>query len=91
MASSIRPAFTVAITALAVVACASEQSGKPEFKRADSRELPSYLVPNIPVAAEAYWAPDSRHLTAQTKDPDAVPSARGGDGNLTYIFTDDGG
>ena len=90
MAFSIRSVFAIAISASVVAACASDQSGKPEFKRADSRELPSYVVPNIPVAAEAYWAPDSRHLIAQTKDPDAVPSARGGDGNLTYIFTDDG-
>lgn len=63
---------------------------KPEFRQADPRELPSYVIPNIPVAAEAYWAPDSRHLIAQTHDPDAVPSNRGGEGNLTYIFTDDG-
>ncbi len=56
----------------------------------DSRELPYYVIPNIPVAAEAYWAPDSRHLIAQTKDADAVPTGRGGKGNLTYIFTEDG-
>lgn len=60
------------------------------FERADPRELPSYVIPNIPLAAEAYWAPDSRHLIAQTKDADAVPTGRGGKGNLTYIFTDDG-
>jgi len=90
MTSSGRLVFGLATAALAAVACTPDQSGKPEFKKADSRELPSYMVPNIPVAAEAYWAPDSRHLIAQTKDSDAVPSARGGDGNLTYIFTDDG-
>ena len=67
------------------------QAAEPVFKRADSRELPSYVIPNIPVAAEAYWAPDSRHLIAQTHDADAIPSGRtGGEGNLTYIFTDDG-
>ena len=27
------------------------------------------MVPIKPDAAEAYWAPDSRHLIAQTKDP----------------------
>jgi len=70
--------------------CVTGQAGEPEFKRADPRELPSYVIPNIPVAAEAYWAPDSYHLIAQTKDPEAVPMERGGQGNLTYIFTDDG-
>jgi Tol biopolymer transport system component len=56
----------------------------------ESRELPSYMVPIGPDAAEAYWSPDSRHLIAQTKDPQAVPSSRGGPGNLTWIFSDDG-
>jgi Tol biopolymer transport system component len=53
-------------------------------------ELPSRMVPIKPNAAEAYWAPDSRHLIAQTNDPQAVPGARGGQGNLTWIFSDDG-
>jgi len=57
---------------------------------AQDQELPSYMIPDIPDAAEAYWAPDSRHLIAQTKDPDAVPSESGRHGNLTWIFTDDG-
>lgn len=53
-------------------------------------ELPSYMVPIVPNAAEAYWAPDSRHLIAQTNDALAPPGARGGLGNLTWIFSDDG-
>ena len=57
---------------------------------AAGEELPSYMIPGIPDAAEAYWAPDSRHLIAQTRDADALRSSRGGLGNLTYIFTDDG-
>ena len=61
-----------------------------EESESEGQELPSYVVPIEPAAAEAYWAPDSRHLIAQTRDPDAVPSSRGGDGSLTYIFTDDG-
>lgn len=56
----------------------------------EGQELPHFMVPIGPDAAEAYWAPDSRHLIAQTKDPDAVPSSRGGPGNLTWIFSDDG-
>lgn len=48
------------------------------------------MVP-IPVeAAEAYWAPDSRHLIAQTRDPQAVKSEQGRNGALTWIFSDDG-
>lgn len=61
-----------------------------EEAEAEGEELPSYVVPIEPAAAEAYWAPDSRHLIAQTRDPDAVPSTRRGAGSLTYIFTDDG-
>ncbi len=57
---------------------------------ADDRELPSQMIPGIPDAAEAYWAPDSYHLIAQTRDPDAVPTSRGGQGALTWIFTADG-
>lgn len=57
---------------------------------AEPAELPSYMVPIEQDAAEAYWSPDSRYLIAQTKDPDAVPSPRGGNGNLTWIFSDDG-
>lgn len=56
----------------------------------DPRELPFYMIPDIPDAAEAYWAPDSYHLIAQTRDPRAVPTARGGLGALTWIFTADG-
>jgi Tol biopolymer transport system component len=48
------------------------------------------MIPNIPDAAEAYWAPDSRHLIAQTKDPRAIPGPHGSAGSLTWIFTDDG-
>lgn len=62
----------------------------PPVPAADPRELPSFMVP-IPVdAAEAYWAPDSRHLIAQTRDPDAVKTLTGGNGALTWIFSDDG-
>lgn len=53
-------------------------------------DLPFYMVPGIPDAAEAYYAPDSRLLIAQTRDPRAVKTLRGGDGALTYLFNDDG-
>jgi len=34
-----------------------------------AQELPARVIPNIPEAAEAYFAPDSHHLIAQTRDP----------------------
>jgi len=53
-------------------------------------ELPSHMIPGIPDSAEAYYAPDSRLLIAQTRDPAAVKTLRGGDGALTHVFNDDG-
>ena len=56
-----------------------------------SKELPVRIIPNIPSAAEAYYAQDSFHLIAQTQDPDAQqPEGSRVGGALTYIFTDDG-
>jgi hypothetical protein len=56
-----------------------------------AEELPVRRIPNIPPAAEAYYAPDSYHLIAQTRDPDAQrPEPDGALRALTYIFTDDG-
>jgi hypothetical protein len=58
---------------------------------ATATELPTWKIPNIPKAAEAYYAPDSFHVIAQVQDPDAQkPGGRGGDGTLTYLFTDQG-
>jgi Tol biopolymer transport system component len=53
-------------------------------------ELPVRMIPNIPEAAEAYYAKDSRLLIAQTRDPDAVKTSMGTNGALTYVFADDG-
>lgn len=47
-------------------------------------------IPNIPDAAEVYFASDSYHMIGQTNDPAAIKSSYGGNGNLTYTFTDDG-
>jgi len=57
----------------------------------NSKELPVRLIPNIPPAGEAYYAPDDYHIIAQARDPDAQTAgdSRIG-GALTYIFTDDG-
>jgi len=53
-------------------------------------ELPSWQIPNIGEAAEAYYGPDSEHLIAQVKSPLAVKSPRGLSGFLTKTFKDDG-
>lgn len=53
-------------------------------------EMPSWLIPNLPIAAEAYFGPDSRHLIAQVASPKALKSPRGMMGFLTQTFTDEG-
>jgi Tol biopolymer transport system component len=57
-----------------------------------ANELPSRLIPNIPETAEAYYAPDSIHVIAQTQDPDALRAQndQSAGGALTWIFKDDG-
>lgn len=57
-----------------------------------SRELPHRKIPNIPETAEAYYAPDSIHVIAQTQDPKALRAKddRSAGGALTWIFKDDG-
>ncbi len=57
----------------------------------NSKELPVRKIPDIPPAAEAYYAPDGHHLIAQVRDPDAQQSGDKRIGSaLTYIFTEDG-
>jgi len=60
--------------------------------RVNDKELPIWLIPNMPESAEAYYGPDSYHIIAQTQDPDAVrpSSSRAAGGALTWITTDDG-
>ncbi|MCS6948297.1 MAG: DPP IV N-terminal domain-containing protein [Steroidobacteraceae bacterium] len=53
-------------------------------------ELPSWQIPNIGEAAEAYYGPDSTYLIAQVQSPLAIKSARGMAGFLTQTFTDAG-
>lgn len=53
-------------------------------------ESPSWQIPNIGDAAEAYYGPDGVHLIAQVKSPLAVKDARGMSGYLTKTFTDSG-
>jgi hypothetical protein len=70
-----------------VVSEAREDSADEDWA---SREPPVRKIPNIPQAAEAYYAPDSFHFIAQTQDDDAQHPEDGYGGALTYIYTDDG-
>lgn len=55
------------------------------------KELPVRRIPNVPENAEAYYAPDSLHVIAQTQDAAAQDPGDGrAGGALTYIFTDEG-
>ena len=74
-----------------MVSEASEWGDEAAPEYAADAELPVRQIPNIPEAAEAYYAPDSYHVIAQTQDPDATqPEGRASGGALTWIFTDDG-
>ncbi len=85
----------LSLSALLAVTNAMAQAGPdaqgPGNGPDSSKELPVRLIPDIPPAAEAYYAPDGYHFIAQAIDADAQS---GGDdrsaGALTYIFTDDG-
>jgi Tol biopolymer transport system component len=59
-------------------------------RRASPEELPTWRIPNLPPSAEAYYAPDSYHVIAQTQDADAVVAPGRKSGALTWIFSDDG-
>jgi TolB protein len=61
---------------------------KPQ--KASPQELPTWRIPNVPSSAEAYYAPDSYHVIAQTQDPDALIAPGRKSGALTWIFSDDG-
>ncbi len=61
---------------------------KPQ--KASPQELPTWRIPNVPSSAEAYYAPDSYHVIAQTQDPDALVAPGRKSGALTWIFSDDG-
>jgi Tol biopolymer transport system component len=61
---------------------------KPQ--KASPQELPVWRIPNLPSSAEAYYAPDSYHVIAQTQDPDALVMPGRRSGALTWIFSDDG-
>jgi TolB protein len=59
-------------------------------RKASPQELPTWRIPGVPPSAEAYYAPDSYHVIAQTQDADAVVAPGRKSGALTWIFADDG-
>lgn len=59
-------------------------------QKAHPDELPTWVIPNIPEAAEAYYAPDNLHVIAQTQDSLAARAEGRDSGALTYTFTDQG-
>ncbi|TFG85758.1 MAG: hypothetical protein E4H19_07885 [Chromatiales bacterium] len=71
---------------------AATQSAESAPASWEANELPSRIIPNIPETAEAYYAPDSIHVIAQTQDPDALRAQddQSAGGALTWIFKDDG-
>ena len=96
-ALSITALLTGVVFLGATMAAAQPAGGPPQAAEVPSEivwqndeMLPYYEIPNIPVSAEAYFAPDSYHLIAQTRDPDAVQGATGRHGNLTYTYTIEG-
>jgi len=69
----------------------SEASGEmPEAAMGEAKELPIRRIPNIPLNAEAYYAPNNTYVIAQTQDPDAQKAEGRSSGALTYTFTDTG-
>jgi TolB protein len=78
----------------ALAACASGASvsaGHPvQPPLAAETELPVRRIPNLPDAAEAYYAPDSLHVIAQVQDPQAQHPETRKSAALTYTFTDQG-
>lgn len=65
----------------------------PEGAQVSTREgeLPSWQIPNMGEAAEAYYGPDSVHLIAQVQNSKAMKGGRNDHaGFLTTTFTDAG-
>ena len=61
-----------------------------EVREEGPRKLPYYKIPNVPKAAEAYYANDNLHIIAQVQDPEAVRKNPTDGGALTWTFTDQG-
>jgi hypothetical protein len=82
------------IAGMAVAAAPAAAADAPAAAAAAAapagQELPVRKIPNIPESAEAYYAPDSFHVIAQTQDPAAQHIESRASGALTYTYTDIG-
>ncbi|MCL4720989.1 MAG: PD40 domain-containing protein [Gammaproteobacteria bacterium] len=66
-------------------------SGEPRTFKEGPRQLTVWQVPNVPQAAEPYYASDNRTLIAQVQDKAAIRAKEGASGGaLTWTFTDRG-
>lgn len=98
MSKNLNKVGAIAITAVMLAGCASSDmndgtsfgTGNPKIVIKNDEAFPYYDIPDIPVSAEAYFAPDSYHMIAQTNDARAVKSPFGTTGNLTYTYSIDG-
>jgi|TARA_Y100000310_G_scaffold253669_1_gene260566 WD40 repeat protein len=76
---------------IGITTCLTLAAGDSGDSTTNSRELPTYKIPNLLENGEAYYAPDGLYLIAQINDPDAQDPGRGKVGGaLTYTFTDRG-
>lgn len=88
--------LTTVLIVTALLAGCNEERGTDyslvDKKQRHEKELPTWVIPNLPESAEAYYGPDSYHIIAQTQDPNAIPPShrRAAGGALTWISTDDG-
>lgn len=100
--AAVRAGFCTALVSVALAACsdapqenasaAAPEAAAPAIEAVSQREneLPTWKIPNIPEAAEAYYAPDNLHVIAQTQDPMALRAEGRDSGALTWTFTDQG-
>jgi Tol biopolymer transport system component len=82
-------ASTLILFAGAMASCASHPVVSAPLAQA-VLDLPLRKIPNLPDAAEAYYAPDSLHVIAQVQDPLALHAEGKKSGALTWTFTDQG-
>jgi hypothetical protein len=96
MNHSVTPRFAALVATLAAVipaglpAAGFDPPAGAQVMEEGPRKLRYYKIPNIPKAAEAYYAPDNLHVIAQVQDPDAVRAKPEDGGALTWTFTDQG-
>ena len=91
--TKLAPGIAMAATALLIASAAyggghnrGGGSGEPAPPIDKSKEPPVRIIPNIPPAAEAYYAPDDYHLIAQTQDPDAQSAKGRADGRRADLY-----